>query len=150
MKYSRLLRTIVCLVLVCCLVVHASPLRVDASTVVGAEIVKASVVTGNPYIIAGAALAALGIYAGVETGAFDGVIQSAVSHLESLGSWIEEGSMKLLKTVTDVDVSTYYVAGELLNELLFFLFDDQFIRFTMPGAKYYPSGAQLYTSQYSG
>lgn len=122
MKYSRLLRTMLCLVLVCCLVIHASPLRVDASAVVGAEIVKASVVTGNPYIIAGAALAALGIYAGVETGAFDGVIQSAVSHLESLGNWIEDRSMSLLKVVSNLGTSTYYVPCDLFQELQNFVF----------------------------
>ena len=101
---------------VCCLIVQLSPIRVKAAAIT-ATIASASTVLASDYIVIGSALAALGIYAGVETGAFDGVIQSAVSHLESLGGWIENNSMSLLKVVSNLGTSTYYVAGELLEEI---------------------------------
>jgi len=78
------------------------PLPCPEATAAGAVgIAKASLVTGNPYIIVGGALLAVGVAAGVESGAFENLVDNAVSYLDSAGSWITDGSMQLLQTVTE-------------------------------------------------
>ena len=96
----------------------------DASAVVGAEIVKASVVTGNPYIIVGSALVAVGIMAASNSSVFDGVVDSAVHALESAGGWIKDGAIELLKTVSSSGEVTYYVPGDLLESVRSWAFGD--------------------------
>ncbi|MBQ8239824.1 MAG: hypothetical protein IJZ38_03140, partial [Bacteroides sp.] len=132
LRSNRLFRCLVCLLLVCCILINCSPIRAHATAAGAAAIVKGSVVTGNPYVICGAALVALGIYAGVETGAFEAVVNSAVDFLDTAGGWIADGSMQLFKTVTAAGETTYYAAGELFETLRGFLFDSSVVQSTVP------------------
>lgn len=121
-KLYRVFRCVVCLVVVCC-IIFCSAFQAYATAAGAAGILKASTVTGNPYVIAGAALIALGVWAGAETGAFETMVDGAVSFLDTVGGWIEDGSMQLLKTVDEAGTSAYYVAGDLLETLRSWLFD---------------------------
>ncbi len=124
---SRLFRCVVCLVLICCVLVQISPLRVKA-TAVAPAIVKGAVVTGNPYVIVGAGLIALGVWAVSENKeAFQEVVDNAVSYLESTGEWIQDGAMELLQTVDSTGHAMYYAAGDLLETLRGWLFDSSVV-----------------------
>lgn len=113
----RWLRVLVCLFLICALLINLSPLRAEATAAGGAAIIKASTVTGNPYIIVGAMIIALGVWAGTESGVFESVVDNAVSYLDSAGAILADGTMQLLQTVTDAGQTAYYVAGDLFESL---------------------------------
>lgn len=118
MNFKRIGRILVCLLLICCLTFHAMIPRAEASSIgAAATIVKASTVTCNPYIIAGATLIALGVYAGVETGAFETVANNCVSALEAAGTWIKDGAMELLRTEDADGNASYYVDSGLMEDV---------------------------------
>lgn len=124
MKLNRIGRIVVCLLLICCLTYHAMIPRAEASSIgAAATIVKASTVTCNPYIIAGATLIALGVYAGVETGAFETVANNCVSALETAGTWIKDGAMELLRTEDADGNASYYVDSGLMEDVRSWVFD---------------------------
>lgn len=118
MKFKRISRILVCLLLICCLTFHAMIPRAEASSIgAAATIVKASTVTCNPYIIAGATLIALGVYAGVDSGAFETVANNCVSALEAAGTWIKDGAMELLRTEDADGNASYYVDSGLMEDV---------------------------------
>lgn len=124
----RWLRCLVCLLLICALLINLSPIKAEATAAGAVGIAKASLVTGNPAIIVGAALLAVGVTAGVESGAFENLIDNAVSYLDSAGGWIENGTMQLLQSVTEAGQTAYYVAGDLLETLRSWLFESDVLQ----------------------
>ena len=123
MNFKRIGRILVCLLLICCLTFHAMIPRAEASSIgAAATIVKASTVTCNPYIIAGATLIALGVYAGVETGAFETVANNCVDALEAAGAWIKDGAMELLRTEDADGNASYYVDSGLMEDVRSWVF----------------------------
>lgn len=123
MNFKGVLRPILCLLVVCCLLVNLSPIKAEATAAAG-TIASVASVSGPAGIVVGAAIIALGVYAGTQTGALQNVVNSAVSYLDAAGGWIKNGSMELLKTVDAAGKATYYVAGDLLETLRGWLISD--------------------------
>lgn len=86
-------------------------------------VIEGSVVTGNPAIIIGAVIIALGLQVANEAGVFENLANSAVNALETSGGWIKDGAMELIKTVDETGRATYYAAGELFETVRSWLFD---------------------------
>jgi len=51
-------------------------------------------------------------------------VDSAVSHLESAGEFIKDGAVELIRTVDEAGTAAYYVAGEMVESLRNWLFDN--------------------------
>ena len=123
MNFKQICRSLMCLLLVCCLLFNAFPQKVDATSVGAAVITGAASVAVPALNVVGATLIALGLYVGVNgTDSIEAVAQSAVSHLESAGTYIKDGCVELLQTVNSAGEKAYYVAGDLLETLRGWLF----------------------------
>ena len=147
MNSKRIGRVLVCLLLICCLTFHAMIPRAEASSIgAAATIVKASTVTCNPYIIAGATLIALGVYAGVDSGAFETVANNCVDALEAAGTWIKDGVTELLRTEDADGNASYYVDSGLMEDVRSFLFESGIVS---SGAPSFISSSEFIFNQYN-
>ena len=101
MNWKKLTRSALTLVLVCCLVFNlvTLPVRAAAGGLVAAEIVKASTVSCNPYVVAGACLIALGVWAGAQTGAFEDLSARASLWMLDQKLTNSRGEIDVLQTV---------------------------------------------------
>lgn len=124
---SRILRSLVCLLLICCILVNLSPLKAQATGagVVAGGIVKAASVSIPALWPIVAALAVVGITAyGIDSGAFENIANSCYSAFESAGTWINNGMAEILRT-EDADGNVqFYVDGGMLEDVRSFLWDD--------------------------
>ena len=111
---SRFLRCLVCFLVICCLVINLSPIKADAmSGGLLAPLVSGAAVTVSAPVVIGAALIALGIMAGTNDD-FQRVVGNAV---DSLGDWVKDGTVELIQTVDELGKKSYYVAGDMLEDL---------------------------------
>lgn len=121
---SRILRSLVCLLLICCILVNLSPLKAEASAagaVLG--ITKAASVSVPALWPIVAALAVVGVTAyGIESGAFENIANSCYSALESAGTWIDNGMTDILRTEDTEGNLQYYVPGGMLESVRSWLF----------------------------
>lgn len=149
---SRILRTFVCLLLICCILVNLSPLKAQATGagVVAGGIVKAASVSIPALWPIVASLAVVGITAyGIESGAFENIANSCYSAFESAGTWINNGMAEILRT-EDADGNVqYYVDGGMLEAVRSFCFSENIVTSTLPGAKYYPANSNVFSDPYS-
>lgn len=100
MNWKRIGRTLVCLLVVCCLLVNISPIRARAS-LVEAAVSTAMVVSVHPAVAVASVLIGLGVQVGLSTVDFTTVTDLAVAHLQELG----------LCEQTSIDIFGYKVEG---------------------------------------
>ena len=122
MNFKRIGRILVCLLLICCLTFHAMIPKAEATSVAVPLIQKAAVVTGNPFVVVAATLICLGIYKGVESGAFETVANNCVSALEAAGTWVKDGVVELLRTEDADGIASYYVDSGLMEDVRSWVF----------------------------
>ena len=127
---SRILRSLVCLLLICCILVNLSPLKAQATGagVVAGGIVKAASVSIPALWPIVATLAVVGITAyGIESGAFENIANSCYSAFESAGTWINNGMAEILRT-EDADGNVqYYVDGGMLEDVRSWVYDSSIV-----------------------
>ena len=101
------------------------PVRVYAMSggLVAAEIVKASTVSCNPYVIGAACLIALGVFAVAESGAFENLNRNLTNWMLSQNFTNSRGEFDVLQTVNVLGEKTFYVAGEMLESVRGWLFE---------------------------
>lgn len=109
---SRILRCLLCLLVICCLVINLSPIKTDA-TAAAVAIAGASTVAVPAAVAVGAALIALGIMAGTNDD-FQRVVGNAV---DSLGEWVKDGTVELIQTVDTLGKKAYYVASDAMESI---------------------------------
>lgn len=120
---SRILRTLVCMLLICCILVNLSPLKVNASAAGALGIVKATSVAIPGLWPIAACLAVVGIAAGIDSGAFENVANNCFGALEAAGTWIDNGMAHLLRTEDDLGNVSYYVDGGMIEDVRSWIFD---------------------------
>lgn len=118
MKFKRIARVLICLVLVCALLVNISPIKARADIVTG-TIVGASVVS----IPVGLVFAACAVILGVHYLSNDRVQMAVADFASDASTYIHDGTVEILQTVTDAGTHAYYVSGELLNTIRSWFFD---------------------------
>ena len=117
MKLKRIGRVLVCLLLVCALVVNASPIKAKASVVgATAAITAASTVLTPAGLVIGATFVALGLAAAANPEGFQNMVDAGVSALESAGTWVKDGMVELLRTVDADGNASYYVYSGLMED----------------------------------
>lgn len=84
MKNYKYFRVLVCLLLVCALIISISPIKAQATEAV-LPLVPAFAVSVPASLAIGAIVVALGVMVGVETGAFDALVDACTAALERLG-----------------------------------------------------------------
>ena len=127
---SRILRSLVCLLLICCILVNLSPLKAKATGagVVAGGIVKAASVSIPALWPIVATLAVVGITAyGIESGAFENIANSCYSAFESAGTWINNGMAEILRTEDSNGNVQYYVDGGMLEDVRSWIFDSAIV-----------------------
>lgn len=120
------LRCLVCLLVICALLINLSPLRVKATGAgLAGVIASASSVTVSAPLVVGASLIALGVMANnTNPLVFENVVNDAVDSLSAAGQWVADGAVELLRTVDEAGNAMYYAAGEMLESLRSWLFDE--------------------------
>ena len=129
---SRLFRACVCLILVCCVLVLNSPIQVNAAAggLVAAEIVKASTVSCNPYVVAGACLIALGVWAAAESGVFERLSGHISLRMLEQKLTNNDGAIEVLQTVNAAGETTFYVPGDVLEFVRSEVIGSEFLAYT--------------------
>ena len=124
MKWKRLGSSALALVLVCCLIFNMMvvPAKAVGGGLAAAEIVKASTVSFNPYVVGAACLIALGVWAAAELGAFEELSARASLHLLDQKLTNSRGEVDVLQTVNAAGEKAFYVAGDILESVRGWLF----------------------------
>lgn len=128
----RWLRVLICLLLISCILVNLSPLRVNATSagLVAPIVQAAGVSVSAPFAIAAMAIS-LGVMAGTNEDFQNLVSTAASSGLE----WVKDGTVELLRTVDALGNQAFYVAGEFLESLRQGLFSSGAVSYS-PGLTY--------------
>lgn len=125
----RILRCFVCLLLIGCILVNLSPLKVQATGagLVGTFTAVSGVTVSAPLAIGGAAIA-LGVMAkNTNPLVFENMVNDAVASLSAAGEWVKDGTVELLQTIDSAGQKAYYVAGDMLEDLRSWIFDTSII-----------------------
>lgn len=125
---SRILRFLVCFLLICSLVVNLLPVRSDASAAAVPTIMSAAGVTVSAPVALTAAAIALGVMVGTNDD-FQNMVNSAAS---SLTNWVKDGAVELLQTIDETGHKAYYVAGDMLEDLRGWLDESSYTNFDDP------------------
>lgn len=141
----RWLRVLILFLMVLSLVIYISPLQVEASAI-GASIAGVTAVNVPAGLVFAAAAIALGVAAGTNDD-FVNMVDNAVS---AAGDWVTNGTVELLQTVNTLGQKTYFVAGQLFDDFRSWIYDEEIVYASMPGAKYYPANTKVYSKNSSG
>lgn len=124
MQFNRIGRILVCLVLVCALLIHISPVKARADAVSGTlAITSAAGVTISAPMVVAAALVVLGV-GYVTNSDFQRVVNDCVV---GLGDFVVDGSISLVQTVDSLGKSTYYVGCDVLEAIRCWLFGSEVV-----------------------
>ena len=112
MKDSRLLRTMVCLVLVCCLVINVSPIRAKALSTAAAVAIGS--VAGS--LALHYAMKAIGLAAGETAEAYGGILSRLDNFMTEKG-WIVDGLAKVGLITNSDGVTRSYILREFIEDI---------------------------------
>lgn len=148
MNIKRICRALMCLVLICCLIVQTVPVKTEATGAgFAATIASASSVTVAAPLAVGASLIALGVMAdNTNPLVFENVVNDAVDSLSAAGQWVADGTVELLRTVDEDGNAMYYAAGDMLEGLRSWLFNESVI--SIPSVN--PAGSTISVTDYFG
>ena len=147
---SRILRSLLCLLLICCMLVNLSPLKSNATGIGAATGIASAAGVSVPALWPiVAALAVVGVTAyGIDSGAFEQVANSCYSALEAAGTWIQDGKCTILRTTDENGNTQFYVDGGMIADIKDWLFSDAA---TSSGAvlidNFHSNGVNLYGNQ---
>lgn len=123
---SRLFRSLICLILVCCILVLSSPIRAKATGLVeGLVIAGASVVNVPAALVTVATLICLGLMADATAQnpfLLQDIANSCQEHLAATGTLIKDGTVELLRCVTATGEAIYYVGNNFMEAVRSWLF----------------------------
>jgi len=141
MNFKRICRSLMCLLLACCLLFNVFLQKAEATGagLVAAPITGVATVTVTAPMVIGASLIALGIAYGTNDD-FQLLVDTAVS---AAGDWVKDGTVELLQTVNSAGETTYYVAGEMMEDLRGWVFDTRVVS----SSHSCPSGTDLTFSE---
>lgn len=130
MNWKRIGRTVICLLVVCCLIVNISPLKADAVAL------EAAVIGVTATIVIAGILVGLGVMPGVDTTAFDGIVDSCKDYLTSVG-YVANGLMSVY-ALTNANYK-YAVDWNLIEKVREWLFAEEVLTETVvdDGYAYY-------------
>lgn len=123
---SRILRTLVCLLLICCILINLSPLKARATAVVEGVAYIGSVL-GPVGMVAAASVIALGLYAGANPHEFENLCDAAATHLTEIGTNVKDGFVELLQVTDSQGYSQLYVPGDIFADLWSWVYSSDYL-----------------------
>ncbi len=139
---SRTLRSLVCLLLICCILVNLSPLKAKAVTPGMVAVGTVSALVLIPAILYG-----LGVMqSSTDTGsaAFNQLVSDCYDHLSNLG-WIAAGAATMLSLTQDGSVITY-AHRNMIQDIFDWLYDSTIVvdpQFLNSSSYYNPLGSYI-------
>lgn len=132
--HNRICRVLICLALICCLILQMVPARADATAAgLAAAITGVSSVSVAAPLAVGASLIALGVMAdNTNPLVFENVVNDAVESLSAAGQWVKDGAVELLRTTDEAGNAMYYAAGEMLEGLRSWIFNENIVALGVP------------------
>ena len=118
---SRIFRILVCLALICCLLVNASPIKAEATGLV--EGIAVAPLPVSVKVVAAAALICLGIMVASESTAFNNAVDNFANFLSETTSYVVDGMVNVFGVVGSDGLVRSYLPQELLETGLGWAFD---------------------------
>lgn len=126
------------------------PIQAEASAAVVGGIVSAAGVSVSAPVAIAASMIALGVMAkNTNPLVFESMVNDAVASLTAAGKWVKAGTAELLQTIDEAGTKSYYVVGDMLEDVRSFLFQESYVTATPPLSVYeYTYNTKTYTFDY--
>lgn len=120
---ARLLRVLVCALVICSILVISSPIQAQATGLETAAIVSAFTVNVPATICIIATLITIGVVAGSDSQALQDLAWNVENAFADAGTWVKNGFVEMIRTVDEAGNAMYYAAGDFLEAVRSWCFD---------------------------